>query len=616
MKTLKRLPALILLSILIIALSCNTKAEAIHTENWGEANNKPVYLYTLTNKNGTQAKLTNYGAILTSLLIPDKDNNFTDVVLGFDNLDQYVADNPCFGATIGRFANRIRNGQFKIDSTTYNIVKNADKHHIHGALEFNRAVWDGSTFTNESGIGVVFKYLSKDGSMGFPGNLDVTVTYTLTNNNDLKIDFEATTDKTTHVNLTHHSYFNLAGTDKLIYDHKIKIDADNITTIDEDIVPTGEMELVKNTDKDLTSYTRIRDHIGKFKNNGYHFCYVFNKDLKEAKKVIEVIEPESGRTMAVTATQPSVQFYSGNAISEKIIGKYGVNYKPHSAFCLETQHLPNTPNLPNFPTTLLKPNETYKEHVIYSFGITSEEASTKPKKKKRPIALENGKFFESDGRKMLYGGKDSIQHFDISNSSLKDGQFHYGIGREKFPALLNPEFITIKQADTIWEDNSRFLLAHSGNDIKAYSVKDLTRHEVVNDVLNGQPIMAVYCILADLGAIYERNYGDTELTFALSGYTYFDNDVWDGLDGFVLWDRETESLWWPLIGKAVSGSLKDVKLLEMDKTNWKDITWKDIKTNYPNAQVLKSNQDFERPTKWTKLEDVTEIKNQFIQNDN
>ncbi|WP_339841945.1 DUF3179 domain-containing (seleno)protein [uncultured Maribacter sp.] len=228
-------------------------------------------------------------------------------------------------------------------------------------------------------------------------------------------------------------------------------------------------------------------------------------------------------------------------------------------------------------------------------------------KKERPVAIENGKFFEVDGKRMLYGGENENQHFDITDYLLKDEQFHYGIGREKFPALLKPEFITVSEANKIWADSTRFLLAHSGNDIKAYSVKDLTRHEIVNDVLDGQPIMAVYCILADLGAIYDRNYGGKELTFALSGYTYYDKNVWNGLDGFVFWDRETESLWWPLIGKAVSGPLKNVKLIEMDNSKWKDTTWKDIKNNYPNAQVLKSEQDFERPTEWKKTENVTSI---------
>ena len=229
-------------------------------------------------------------------------------------------------------------------------------------------------------------------------------------------------------------------------------------------------------------------------------------------------------------------------------------------------------------------------------------------KKKRPVALDDGKFFEVNGEKMLYGGENENQHFNISDYLLKDEQFHYGIGREKFPALLSPSFISVREADSIWADSTRFLLAYSGKDVKAYSIKDLTRHEVINDVLDGKPIMAAYCILADLGAIYERNYGNQELTFALSGYTYFDKEVWNGLDGFVLWDRESESLWWPLIGKAVSGPLKNVELLEMDESNWKDVKWEYIKNNYPNALVLKSGQDFERPTEWIKIEDVSSIK--------
>ncbi len=231
----------------------------------------------------------------------------------------------------------------------------------------------------------------------------------------------------------------------------------------------------------------------------------------------------------------------------------------------------------------------------------------KPVKKKRPIAKENGKFFTVNEKKMLFGGKDSTQHFDITDYTLKDEQFHYGIGREAFPALLKPEFISVQEADSTWADSTRFIVAYSGNEVKAYSVKDLTRHEVVNDELNGEPIMAVYCILADLGAIYDRQYGDKELTFALSGYTYYDEEVWDGLDGFVLWDRETESLWWPLIDKAVSGPLKGVELLEKDKANWEDTSWKVIKEKYPNAQVLKSNQDFERPNSWNKIDNVTSI---------
>jgi len=255
--------------------------------------------------------------------------------------------------------------------------------------------------------------------------------------------------------------------------------------------------------------------------------------------------------------------------------------------------------------------------ILVFFGCKSETKSTSEEntnvtpKKQRPLAFENGKFFEKDGEKMLYGGEDSLQHFNVSNLELKPEQFHYGIGREAFPAILEPEFTTIEAVDSIWKDEDRFLLAYSGDDVKAYSVKDLTRHEVVNDELNGEPIMAVYCILADLGAIYDRQYGDQELTFALSGYTYFDEEIWEGMDGFVLWDRETESLWWPLIDRAVSGSLKGVELLEKDKNYWEDTTWKNIKENYPQAKVLISGQDYVRPKNWKKLSDVSGIQASF-----
>lgn len=244
-------------------------------------------------------------------------------------------------------------------------------------------------------------------------------------------------------------------------------------------------------------------------------------------------------------------------------------------------------------------------------GNPEAVSSKPPPPPKRPLALENGKFLELAGQPLLYGGEDSSQHFDVSNLELRPEQFHYGIGREKFPALLEPEFITVENADVIWPDTVRFLVAHAGEEVKAYAVPDLIQHEVVNDVLDGKPIMAAYCILADLGAIYERQYGEHTLTFALSGYTYYDPQVWEGLDGFVLWDRETESLWWPLIGKAVSGRLKGVKLQEMDSMYWEDTLWEQVKEFYPHAQVLKSGQDFERPLYWPQLEKVEEIVQNF-----
>jgi len=207
---------------------------------------------------------------------------------------------------------------------------------------------------------------------------------------------------------------------------------------------------------------------------------------------------------------------------------------------------------------------------------------------------------------MLYGGE-SYQHFTINNLDLIEEQFHYGLGRERFPALLEPKFESVVEADKRWRDKDRFLLAYKGDEVKAYSVLDLTRHEVVNDVIDGEPIFAAYCILADLGAIYKRTYVDKVFTFAVSGYTYFDPAVWQGMDGFILWDRETESLWWPLIDKAVAGDLKGVGLLKLEDIYWQDTTWKVIKEKYPEARVLISGQNFTRPRVWKKYTDVSNV---------
>jgi hypothetical protein len=238
-----------------------------------------------------------------------------------------------------------------------------------------------------------------------------------------------------------------------------------------------------------------------------------------------------------------------------------------------------------------------------SQSADEQKPERKVKIKERPVALDNGKFFDKNGFRYLYGGEHESQHFDITNYDLKDGQFHYGIGREQFPALLQPKFINMAIADSIYADSARFLVLHKDNITKAYAIKDLTRHEVVNDEINGQPIMAAYCILADLGAIYDRTLNGRTYTFALSGYTYYDDKVWDGMDGFVLWDRETESLWWPLIGKAVSGPMQGAAMEVMDEQYWQQTTWQKIKYEFSDVLVLKPGQDFERPVSWPKYID-------------
>ena len=363
---------IITLLFLFIAQSgfAQKKRFTLTQKEWGNRDTEKIFLLDVKNPNGMHIQLTNYGAILVKAEVPDRQQQFEDVVLGFDNLSDYMKPNPLFGATVGRFANRIRNGEFEIDGIKYQLNTNGEKHCIHGGGEFSSAVWTvEKTFKDKHKAGVVFSYFSKDGSNGFPGNVQSKVTYTLTDKNEIKIDFEASTDKDTHISMTNHSYFNLNGMKSTILDQEIMIDADHITAIDADVVPTGEYEGVKNTEKDLTTQKPIEDNIFKLSNNGYHFCYIFNKENNELKKVIEVIDPSSGRILSVTTTQPSVQFYTGNSLDGKFVGKNGIPYGKHIAFCLETQHLPDTPNHPNFPSSLVKAGETYKESVIYQFGI-------------------------------------------------------------------------------------------------------------------------------------------------------------------------------------------------------------------------------------------------------
>ncbi len=243
---------------------------------------------------------------------------------------------------------------------------------------------------------------------------------------------------------------------------------------------------------------------------------------------------------------------------------------------------------------------------------SGNEDPGKSEKKQRPSALKNGKFIRSGTKKLLYGGEDPLWHFDITNSSLVDSQYHYGIGREHFDALIQPEFMSEEEADSIYDDDSRFLLFTLGGESRAYGIDLLTKHEVVNDVVNDEPVAAAYCILADLGAMYSRKIGGQTLTFALSGYTYYDPKVWDGLDGFIWWDRETESTWWPLIGKGVSGKLIDVPLKVYDESNWEQTSWNNIKGRFPDLKVLKPDQTMDPPEQWPAIDE--EVISQIRQN--
>lgn len=247
-------------------------------------------------------------------------------------------------------------------------------------------------------------------------------------------------------------------------------------------------------------------------------------------------------------------------------------------------------------------------------NLVDNTAEVLASRAKRPVAADLGKFFEKDGRKYLFGGEDSTWHFDITNIILKDEQYHYGIGRERFMALIEPELVSLEEADKVYPDSARFLLLQIGEDVRAYGIDLLTKHEVVNDVVDGQPIMAAYCILADLGAVYYRVINGRAFTFALSGYTYYDPEVWAGMDGFVFWDRETGSTWWPLIGKAVSGPLLETPLTVYQEENWSQTTWGDIKAQYKTLKVLKPGQIMESPASWPHYTDLIEDKGFQVKN--
>ena len=334
---------------------------------------QPVELYTLTNDHGMVAKIMTYGAIVTELHVPDRNGKNADVVLGFDNLDQYLKGHPFFGAIAGRYANRIAKGQFVLDGKTFHLPINNGPNTLHGGTKgFDKYVWNAEPRQSADGVGVAFSLTSPDGDQGFPGTLNATVTYTLTNANELKIDYVATTDKDTVINLTNHSYFNLAGENSGTIDNQIMtIHADRYTPVDETQIPTGQIEPVKGTVFDFTTPHRIGDRIEQVPGGspvGYDHNYVANSRNGSLAPIARVKDPASGRVMEVLTTQPGVQFYTGNFLDGSITGIGGTKYEKHDAFCLETQHYPDSPNHPDFPSTELKPGETYRQTTVFRFS--------------------------------------------------------------------------------------------------------------------------------------------------------------------------------------------------------------------------------------------------------
>ena len=320
--------------------------------------------------------ITNFGAAVVSLKVPDRHGKTDDVVLGYDDLDGYLHDKSYFGATVGRYANRIAHGKFTLNGTTYTLAKNDGENHLHGGVRgFNKVVWEAKDVSIAGAAALQLNYLSKDGEEGYPGNLSVQVTYTLTNNNELKIDYSATTDKDTVVNLTHHSYFNLAGQGKGdILQHQLLLHASRFTPVDATLIPTGEIRSVKGTPLDFASATAIGSRIGQDDEqlklgHGYDHNFVLDGGTEGAPVLAaQVYEPSSGRVMEVWTTQPGVQFYSGNFLDDTIRGKSGSTYRRRAAFCLETQHFPDSPNKPNFPSTILKPGSQFKSSTTYKFS--------------------------------------------------------------------------------------------------------------------------------------------------------------------------------------------------------------------------------------------------------
>jgi aldose 1-epimerase len=330
----------------------------------------PVELYTLTNPKGVTARIMTYGAILTAFSVPDRTGQFADVVLGFDNLEGYLAGHPYFGSTVGRYANRIAKGRFTLDGRTYTVATNNGPNHLHGGLKgFDKVVWQAEIVPAGDGVAVKFSYLSKDGEEGYPGNLKATVTYTLTDSSELRLDYAATTDKATPINLTNHSYWNLAGGGDIL-GHIVMIEADRYTPVDDTLIPTGELAPVKGTVMDFTRPMSIGSRIGQLTNQpqGYDHNYCLNSGGGKLARAARVEEPKTGRVMEIWTTEPGIQFYTGNFLDGTLKGKHGVVYQNHFAFCLECDHFPDSVNQPKFPSVILRPGQTYTQTTIHKFS--------------------------------------------------------------------------------------------------------------------------------------------------------------------------------------------------------------------------------------------------------
>ena len=370
------------LGLLLMTIACSPFKREKASEPWDTTGRWMIYppmsasVYTISNTNGLKLSMTALGGKIMSLYVPDKNGVLGDIVLGYDSADQYLTGNPFFGAMIGRYGNRISKGRFSLEGKNYQLRINNGMNSLHGGRAgFHNVLWRVEPSTINGNQALELYYLSKNMEEGFPGNLKVKVTYSLTNQNELVIDYEATTDETTVVNLTHHSFFNLAGAGTGdVLDHLIEINAERFCAIDSALIPTGELKLVANTAFDFRRPIKIGERIDDSDEQlrlgrGYDHNWVLAKKGNELSFAARVKEPQSGRVMEVWTTEPGLQFYSGNFLDGTDIGKGGMKYDFRSAFCLEAQHFPDSPNHPEFPTTVLKPGETYKQKTIYKFSV-------------------------------------------------------------------------------------------------------------------------------------------------------------------------------------------------------------------------------------------------------
>ncbi len=359
-------------------LGCNPAARkgTITSAPFGQTRDgQAVTVYTLRNANGMEARIINYGGIVLSLRVPDKNGQLGDVVLGYDTLADYEKDSPYFGCLVGRYGNRIARGRFALNNQTYELAVNNGPNHLHGGKKgFDKVVWDvASAEVGRHGPQLELRYLSKDGEEGYPGNLQVTAVYTLTADNALQLEYMARTDRDTVVNLTQHSYFNLAGQSDIL-GHIVYLNADRFTPVDSTLIPTGELRPVAGTPFDFRTPTAIGARVNaddeqiRF-GGGYDHNWVINKPAGELGVAARVTEPTTGRVLEVLSTEPGLQFYCGNFLDGTLKGKGGWVYQHRNGFCMEPQHFPNSPNQPDFPSVVLKPDQTYRNTIIYKFSV-------------------------------------------------------------------------------------------------------------------------------------------------------------------------------------------------------------------------------------------------------